>query len=164
MVSKPRAKATWLSVLLEFDFSAFYIFFSLFIDVFLDNFVIYFSDSTYEVSDCPKNIFFPEVVSEIFLILRPNDLGGPSFKYLYNIGNWISKWYADIHVDMVFFESDGKNFNIHFFTDSFDDLLYLSLKYFGKYFSSIFSNPYYVVPTVVGDMGSFSIFHIDFLL
>jgi hypothetical protein len=128
-----------------------------------DDFLIYCSDSSTEISDCPERFLFSPV--ELFqvrfeLLLSEHMEGTSSFEKLYHIGNGVNEWNTEIYVYMIFFHAYCYWCNVEFFADSFEYFLYFILKRFYETFSSILCYPYNVIPAVIYCMGGFSVSHV----
>jgi len=117
-----------------------------------DDFLIYGSDSSTKVSDCPKRFLFSpvellEVRFEFFLSEHMERAS--SFEELYYIRNGVNKRNAEVYMHMIFFHTYCYWCNVEFFADSFEYFLYFILKWFYEAFSSILCYPYYVIPAVI---------------
>jgi len=129
-----------------------------------DNLLIYSSDCSTEISNCPEGFLFsPEELFEMRLesFFSEDLMRTSSFEKLDNIWNWMNKRNTEIYMYMIFFHAYSYWSNVEFLTDSFKYFLDFILKWLSKAFSSIFCYPYYVIPAVIYCMGSFSVSHID---
>ena len=139
------------------------IFLSLLFNVSLYDFLVYSSYSGTKVSDCPEGFLFsPVELLEMSLesLFSKYLMRTSSFEKLDYMWNGMNKWNTEIYMYMIIFHAYGYWCNIEFFTDSFKYFLYFNLKWFSKTFSSVFCYPYYVIPTVIYCMWSFSVGHI----
>ena len=93
--------------------------------------------------------------------IGPYMVWASSFKHLDYKWNWMYKRNTQIYMYMIFFHTNSNGCDVEFFADSFYDSLYWFLNWFRKTFSSIFRNPYYVIPAVIDSMWCFSVHHVD---
>ena len=128
------------------------IFLSLLFNVCFDDFLVYSSDGSTEVSYCPERFLLsPVELLEVSLksFFSEDLMRASSFEKLDYMRDWMNKRNTEIYMYMIFFHTNSYWSDIEFFTDSFKYLLYFFLKWFCKTFSSVFGYPYYVISAVI---------------
>lgn len=139
------------------------IFLSLLFNISFNDFLVYGSHSSTEVSYCPERLFLsPIELLEVSLesLFSEYLMRTSSFEKLNDMRDWMNKRNTEIYMDMIFFHTNSYWSDIEFFTDLFKYLLYFFLRWFCKTSSSVFCYPYYVISAVIHCMWSFSVSHV----